>query len=285
MHGVNMNEKKAIYLLISVALVWGASCTLMKVGVSDLSPWSIIFLRFGIAFLLMAAIFRKQVLEITGKMLICSFWMGLAMFATFSCLLYGLMTTDASSAGFFTGAAVVIVPLLELIVFRHPIKRNVWIAMVTVIAGIGFLSGGNGLSMGFGSWLCIMAAVCNAGYIVLTSHFSRSHDALLLGIWQLFFASAAAFAAGVIRQEFGFPHTGAGWLVILCLAVFCSAYGYVIQPVAQKYTSSEKTGFLLASEPVFSLIFASVILHERLSAKEAIGACLILLSIVIVNKK
>lgn len=70
MNGVKMNEKKAIYLLISVALVWGASCTLMKVGVSDLSPWSIIFWRFGIAFLLMAAIFRKQVFEVTGKMLI-----------------------------------------------------------------------------------------------------------------------------------------------------------------------------------------------------------------------
>lgn len=279
-----MKQRKAELLLVSVALVWGASGTLMKIGIGDLSPFSLIFLRFGIAFLLMVLLFRRRVFPPDRGVLLRSALMGGAMFLTFTFLLFGLKTTSASTAGFLTGTAVVMVPLLELLLFRKKPRPTVWAAMVLVLIGVALLSLKEGLTIGPGGALCLVASAFNASYIVMTARFSKQADPLCLGVWQLFIASALALAAAAGTSALSLPRSRAGWVTVLGLALFCSAYGYVIQPVAQRETTPEKAGFILTLEPVFSLLFAGLILQEAFTAREALGACLIFISILVVNR-
>ncbi|MDO5346783.1 MAG: DMT family transporter [Lachnospiraceae bacterium] len=278
-----MTERNANLLLVSVALVWGASGTLMKIGIGDITPFSLIALRFGIAFFIMMILFWKKVYLIGKRAAGYSFLMGSAMFFTFAFLMYGLKTTPASTAGFLTGTAVVMVPLLELMLFRKFPAGKVWIAMIIVLAGISLLSLNEELSIGTGEIFCIIASLFNAIYIIMTGHFSKKEDPLQLGIWQLFSASLWGAVCAATTSGIGLPKTQIGWITVLSLALLCSAYGYVIQPLAQKYTTPEKTGFILASEPVFSLAFASLILGESFTEKEALGAALIFVSILVVN--
>ena len=70
---------------------------------------------------------------------------------------------------------------------------------------------------------------------------------------------------------------------MLGLALVCSAFGFVMQPVAQRCTTPEHTGLLFALEPVFSALFAFVFLHELLSAKGWLGAALVLFSVLLVS--
>ena len=51
---------------------------------------------------------------------------------------------------------------------------------------------------------------------------------------------------------------------VLGLALLCTAYGFILRPVAQKYTTPEHVGFLFSLEPVFSAIFGFLFLRERL---------------------
>lgn len=278
-----MNERKAIFVLVSVALVRGASNTLMKMGVEELTPLSLVALRFGIAFLIMLIIFRKNVLQMDRRAMGESCWMGALLVLTFGFLMYGLRTTEASTASFLTGISVVVVPILNLLLFRNKPQKQVWIAMMVAVAGIALLSLKDGLSIQSGAVLCILGAMFNAVYIVETSRFSAHSDPLLLGIWQLFWAGIIAGVGAIFYDGFTMPSSPVGWVVVLGLALLCSAYGYVLQPVAQRYTDSNKAGFILASEPAFSLIFAFTILHEMFSLKEGLGALLVFLSILIVS--
>ena len=232
----------------------------MKLGVGTLTPFTLIAMRFGIAFLVMALLLRKRVWIQDRRTLLESGCMGLFLFLTFAFLMYGLKTTEASTASFLTGISVVIVPILNLILFHKRPGGSVWVAMVVAVGGIALLSLKEGLSIAPGALLCLLGAAFNAGYIVMTSRFSAHSDPLCLGVWQLLWASLIALVGTPFTGGFTMPATWNSWLVVLGLAIFCSAYGYVAQPVAQKGTDANKAGFILASEPAFSLVVAAIFL-------------------------
>lgn len=73
------------------------------------------------------------------------------------------------------------------------------------------------------------------------------------------------------------------WMAILGMALLCSAYGYVLQPVAQRYTSAEEAGFIFSLEPVFAVIFAFMIFGEVMTGVAVAGAVLILNGVLIAN--
>lgn len=75
------------------------------------------------------------------------------------------------------------------------------------------------------------------------------------------------------------------WGSIMGLALICSAYGFVLQAVIQKYVTTESTGFMFSLEPIFSAIFAFTFLQERLETNGYVGAVLIFLGVFIANSK
>lgn len=60
-----------------------------------------------------------------------------------------------------------------------------------------------------------------------------------------------------------------------------SAFGFVLQPVAQKYTTPERTGILFSLEPVFSAIFGFLFLDEVLKIQGYFGAILVLSGVIV----
>jgi drug/metabolite transporter (DMT)-like permease len=77
------------------------------------------------------------------------------------------------------------------------------------------------------------------------------------------------------------PETLMQWGAIICLGLICSAYGFVVQPLVQRYTSPEKIGLIFSLEPVFSAILSYIFLHEVLNVKGYVGAALILSGVVL----
>ena len=61
----------------------------------------------------------------------------------------------------------------------------------------------------------------------------------------------------------------------------CSAYGFLAQSVAQKYTTAERIGLIFSLEPVFSAVLSFLILHEILDWTDYLGAGLILSGVIL----
>ena len=79
------------------------------------------------------------------------------------------------------------------------------------------------------------------------------------------------------------PETGQVWGAVIFLSVFCTGVAFVLQPVAQQYTTASHVGVIFTLEPVFAAIVAYFFAGEVLSAKAYIGAVLMLASILIME--
>ncbi|MBR5429067.1 MAG: DMT family transporter, partial [Firmicutes bacterium] len=150
------------------------------------------------------------------------------------------------------------------------------------LTGIAFLTLHDGrLAIGLGEGICLLAAVFYAATIVATDRLAKRDDALVLGVLQVGFIGVFGTVSAFIFEQSALPATGAEWGAVLFLAVVCTVLGFTLQPVAQKYTSTEKAGLFCALNPLIAAVLGCVFLQEAFTRSSLIGAALILGSIVI----
>jgi drug/metabolite transporter (DMT)-like permease len=280
-----MSQKQANLILATVSMGWGTSYIFMKLLVDTVSPLTIVALRFGIAFIVMMTIFYKKIFRIDVKTIKFSAIVGALLCGIFFALLYGMKDTTASTAGFLTSTTVILVPILQTFITRKMPSIKIMIGVTVVSFGLALLTIVEDFTFVVSSLYCLVAALLYAIHIIVTNQFARKVDALQLGIYQLGFATLFATIGTFVFETPVLPHETISWFAILGLALICSAYGFVMQPIAQKYTTAESTGFLFSLEPIFSAAFAFIFLQENMGLQGYFGALLILAGVLIANSK
>jgi drug/metabolite transporter (DMT)-like permease len=278
-----MTQKQANLILATVSMGWGTSYIFMKLCADTISPFTLVALRFGIAFIVMMAIFYKKIVRVDTKTLKFSAIIGALLCGIFIALMYGMKTTTASSAGFLTSTTVILVPILQTFITRKLPHKEIIYGVIIVSIGLLLLTIKNDFTFALDSFYCLVAAFLYAVHIVVTNFFVKEVDALQLGIFQLGFTCLYGTFGNLIFETPVLPHDMIDWLSILGLALICSAYGFVMQPIAQRYTTPENTGFLFSLEPIFSAIFAFIFLHENMGLQGYLGALIILAGVFIAN--
>jgi drug/metabolite transporter (DMT)-like permease len=200
-------------------------------------------------------------------------------------LIYGVKHTSATAAGFLTSTTVVMVPILQAILNRKFPASKIIIGIVSVSVGLLLLTVRDQFTFEVGAIYCLIAALLYAVHIIVSSHFVQEVDALQLGISQLGFAAFFATICTFVFETPALPTTPMHWGAILGLALICSAYGFVMQSVAQKYTTPESVGFLFSLEPIFSAIFAFIFLKESMDWTSYLGATLIIIGVSVANRR
>lgn len=276
-----MTQKQANLILGTVSLAWGASYVFMKLGVDAIQPLTIVALRCGIAFIITAAIFFKKIIRIDAQTLKYAAILGALLSGIFISLLYGVENTTASTAGFLASTTVILVPVLQTFITRKLPSKQTLLGVMIVSVGLALLTIGDDFSFAIGSLYCLLAALLYATHIIVTNNFARKVDTLQLGIYQLGFSTLYATIGTFLFETPVLPHDTIHWYAILGLALICSAYGFVMQAIAQKYTTPESTGFLFSLEPIFSAIFAFIFLHENMVLQEYLGALFILVGVLL----
>lgn len=277
------NQMKANGALVLITMFWGASCLLTKVGLEGMGEFNLIALRFLIAFVLTYGVFRKQIDLKDKSLLLKSAGLGLVLFLVFLLMSFGVSHTTASNAGFLTCLAGVFIPLINRMVYKDPIKPTVYISVAMAFAGTALLTLSTAVSVNSGDLLCVLCSVAFAFHIIFTNHMTKDVDPLSLSVAQLGFVGLYSLIATFMLETPHLPNSLNGWLIVLVLSVFCSAAAFVIQTVAQKYTTSVYTGLIYSLEPVFAAAFAFVFLGEVLGIKGYVGAVLLLISILFVE--
>lgn len=131
--------------------------------------------------------------------------------------------------------------------------------------------------------LCILCAILYAFHIVLTEAFTKQVDSIALGVLQLGFVGALSFVFSIGIEDFILPRDNETLIVVLILGIFCTAFSYIVQTYAQRYTNSVHTGLILSLEPAFSATLAFFILKEVLFLRQYIGGIILLFSVLLVE--
>lgn len=281
--GKGLGRGAADALLAVIACAWGSSYLLMKVGTGAVPPFSLIALRFGIAFVVVAAIFSRRLAKTRVSTLVRAAVLGALMFALFGFLMTGIGQTSASNAGFLTSLAVVFVPVINAVVRRRAPGTRMTAGVVVTLLGIALLSLHGSLTLSPGDALCVMGSIFYALFIVATDRLSSKEDPLLLGVWQLGFAALFGLVATNLFEAPALPADPVHWGAVLGLALVCSAFGFVAQPVAQHATTAEHAALLFALEPVSSAVLAFVFLGETLDARGMLGAVLVIAGVLVAS--
>ena len=287
----------AVFEATFAVAAWGASFIATKVALRDVSPISVVWLRFamGVVILGGAVIARRQFLLPTSR----KEWLYFALLGFIGITFHqwlqstGLQTAAATTTAWIVATTPVFMALLGWLILK---ERLGWVKVSGIaLAAVGVLlvvSKGDfgalfaGRFGAQGDFLILISAPNWAIFSVLSRSGLQSHPAarmmfyvMILG-WLL--TSLLYFAGpgfGEISQL-----TPAGWLGIGFLGVICSGLAYIAWYDALQSLPASQVGAFLYLEPLVAVIVAAIVLNERLLWASLFGGGIILLGVWMVQR-
>lgn len=281
-------KKKMLYAdlaLILVAIIWGSGFVVTKGALKYVTPFNLTFYRFSIASILLGIVNYKRLLNASVKDIKAGLIIGVFLFGGFAFQTVGLQYTEAGRQAFITATYVVMVPFIYWAISKKkPNAYEVFAAFLCLI-GIGTLSLEKNLTIGYGELLTLICAVMFALHVSATGYFAEKSDPYVISVLQLGTTAILSFFCALIFEGEIIAIRSEALGGVLYLAIFSSMLAFLIQTIAQRYTSSTHTAIILSSEALFGSILGVLILKETVTVKFIIGCIAILISVIISETK
>ncbi|MBI1793958.1 MAG: DMT family transporter [Chloroflexi bacterium] len=283
---------------VFTVVVWGGTFIATKIALQEVSPATIVWLRFamGVVILGAAVLIRKQ-FAIPQK----SEWLYFALLGFIGVTFHqwlqatGLQTAQATTTAWIVATTPVFIAILGWLVLKE--KLN-WIQVSGIAAAaLGVLlivSKGNlgalfsGKEGTIGDLLVFISAPNWAIYTILSRRELARHPAarmmfyvMLLG-W--LFTTVWIFGFGPGLSEI--PNiTLKGWGAILVLGIFGSGLAYIAWYDALQALPASQLGVFLNIEPLVTTLIAASLLGEPITLLVLSGGAIIIFGVWLVNKK
>jgi len=268
-----------------VALIWGASFVVLKNALNDFTPLYLLGIRFSLSFAIMALLFWRRIRQATKKELLSGGVIGLFLFAGYAAQTIGLLYTTAGKQSFLVGSSVVLVPFLAWAVSRSFPGWHVFVGAMLSMVGIGLLTLQGAFYVGFGDTLSLVSAVFYAAQIVAIGYFSPDTDPMVLTTVQVGTAGISFMIFALFFEPMPKAVGSNAYLAMCYLILFATVAAFLIQNVAQKFTSSSHAAIILCLESIFGCIFSVILLGDVFTGSMIIGCVLIFVAIIIVETR
>lgn len=267
--------------LLTVALIWGSTFTIVKQAVEDLPVFPFLAIRFGIAFLTLLPFVYRQRDTLTRSNILKGLGLGGILFLGYATQTIGLQYTTASNAGFITGLSVVLVPILVGITTRTLPRPSLIAGIVCATLGLALLSLNENFSLNSGDLIVLICAFFFALHIFFVGQYAPTENAVLLTAGQILSVSILSGVSSGIFPHDTLNFTPFVWFGILLTAVLATSAAFFVQTKMQQFTTPTQTALILSTEPVFSAIFAFLLAGEILTPRGLAGAALVLVGMLI----
>ena len=282
-----MSRLAANAVLLLAAALWGGSFAAQSTAMAKLGPLWFTALRFALAAVVLSPLawaeHRRARRPLSRRDLLL--FAGLAVvFCTGTVLQqFAMLTTSVTNVGVLTGLYVLFVPGLELVVLRRRPSVWIWPAAVLALAGTWLLGGGDFARLRVGDTLTIVAALFFAAQISLlgllvmrtgrpaTAAWAQALGCILAGLPALATEPLQGSAILAAAPELAYAGVVSGGLA------------FMLQAVAQRYSSASEAAIVLMSEALFAAALAALLLGERVSTSGGVGCALIFAGIVVVQ--
>jgi drug/metabolite transporter (DMT)-like permease len=274
-------SRLATLLLLSVTAVWGSTFFLIHDLVAHVPPADFLAVRFSIAAVVMAVVFRRQTLALRRREVVVGVGLGVLYGLAQLLQTIGLAHTDASVSGFVTGTYVVLTPVFGALLLHERVSGSTWLAVLLATAGLALLSL-QGFHVGYGEALTLAAAALYALHIVGLGRYSTASSATGLATVQAFVIAAVALV-GALPGGITLPQTGGQWASLLYMALVAGAVALWAQTWAQSHLPATRAAIVMTMEPVFAAFFAVVFGGESLTPRMLLGGGLVMAAMYVVE--
>jgi drug/metabolite transporter (DMT)-like permease len=274
-------------LVLAMAL-WGSSFIALKLAFAELPALWVIAGRMLLGALVFLAAWRWR-----GRV---DYRRGdwkylLALTACEPCLYFifealALQHTSASQAGMITALLPLLVALGAYLFLRERLTRTTLAGFALALGGALWLSLAGSADEHapnplLGNFFELLAILCATAYTLLLKHLTGRYSPFILTALQalvgsLFFVPLAAWQAD---WPSSFSPQGLAAVAYLGVLVTVGAYGLFNFGVS-RLPASQATAFTNLI-PLFTLVFAAVLLGERLSAEQMVAAGLVFVGVLL----
>ena len=283
-------------LLILTAFIWGTAFVGQRQGMEHMGPITFNACRMALAALTIGTVsfvLRKRDAQKQQDMsdqsgreyrkntviggICCGFFLTIA--ALFQQM--GMVYTTAGKGGFITAMYILLVPVINWILFKRKSRPLVWIAVLMGIAGIYLLCVTEGLTLEKGDALVMVCPFFFAGHILCCDYFVQRANPVELSAIQFFTVTVLSTIMAFIVENPTWQQVAEAVVPIVWLGVLSGGIGYTFQIIAQQYTDPTVASLLMSLEAVFAVLAGTVLLGERMSARELFGAAIMFAAIIL----
>jgi len=273
-------------LIASVALLamtasWGSTFYLIKDLLDRVPTLDFLAVRFAIASLAMLLVAPRALARLSPQSRRHALVLGLLYGCAQILQTAGLAHTAASVSGFITGMYVVCTPLLAALLLGTRITRITWGAVLLATAGLAVLTL-QGLAVGYGEAITLVAAVIYALHIVGLGAWSRPGEAFGMSILQLLVITLVCLLA-TAPDGIVLPSGTGDWLSVLYMALVAGAAALFVQTWAQGHLPPTRAAIIMSMEPVFAAGFAVLLGGEAVTGRLVLGGLMVLSAMLLVE--
>ncbi|WP_323794410.1 DMT family transporter [Nocardioides sp.] len=271
----------ATVALLAMTASWGSTFFLIKDLLDRVPTLDFLAVRFAIAGLAMVVVAPRAIGRLSPELRRRSIALG-ALYGLAQILqTAGLAHTAASVSGFITGLYVVATPLLAAVLLRTRITGFTWASVALATAGLGVLTL-DGVALGYGEALTLVAAVLYALHIVALGAWSTAQDALGMSIVQLLVIAVICLVA-TAPDGIVLPATTADWVSVVYMALVAGALALIAQTWAQAHLAPTRAAIVMSMEPVFAATFAVGLGGETLTWRILAGGAMVVTAMLVVE--
>jgi drug/metabolite transporter (DMT)-like permease len=277
-------ESRRLTLLATAALLgvtacWGSTFFLIHDLLARVPTLDFLAVRFAIASLTLVLLAPRAVGRLTRESRRQAVVLGCLYGVAQILQTAGLAKTPASVSGFITGMYVVATPILAALILRTRIGVLTWVAVVVAMTGLGILTL-NGLSIGYGEALILVAAMLYALHIVGLGAWSDARQTLGMAIVQLIVITVICLVC-TAPNGLVLPDRLGDWVSVFYMAVFAGAGAMIGQTWAQAHLPATRAAIIMSTEPVFAAVFAVLFGGESATLRMVFGGLLVLAAMVL----
>lgn len=278
--------------LVAVYVLWGSTYLAIRIGVRDIPPGMLAGLRYlaagAILYPVAARAGRAELRDADrpGR----QEWLGSALVGLLL-LVIGNGGVTLAEKSLPSGLAAVLVATVPLwmVVFAVPLQRQrvtlrAAAGLVAGLAGVAVLVGGGAAGAGLGAVAVALAAAASWGLgSVVSKRLRLPRRALLAAAMEMLVAGTVLLILSAVTGEAGQMHWGgisaASWAALAWLVIPGSVLGFTAYGYALAHLPLATVSTYAYVNPVVAIILGVLVLSERLTIREGLGALLVVASV------
>ena len=283
-----------VLALIVANLIWGAASPIFKFSLQNMPPFSLAFLRFLLACLIMYPFIHKKLAwsDLRNKSLWLFGLLGITINIGFFFL--ALEHTDSINAPIIGSTGPIIILIGSILFLKEKVKLHSIVGILLAFTGILIIilqpiinKGLDGAILG--NLLLIIATFGSVGSTLIGKKILKADNFLAFTFWS-FFIGVATFFPLMIREFIAQPTWLAnldyrGWIGILFGSILSSVVAYCLYNLALAKLPAFKVSVFAYMDPVVAILIAIPLLGEKITPVFIVGSTLVFLGILIAEKR
>ena len=296
MKTLKLKEWQFVLMMSVCVLVWALAFPFIKIGLEEFSFVNLTIMRFFIVcivFSLLILIFPKKFSKLNKKDIIQIFLLGFfGVIVYHLCLNYGEQLVSPGAASLIIATIPIYIIIFAKIFLKEKIGVIKLVGVIIALFGVLIISIWGKeetiieIQFIFAAFAIFIAAIMGAIYTIAGKKFLDKYSPLSLTAYAMIFGSIGLIP--LISKSLFIEVTNLsfnGWFAIIFLGSFSTVIGYAIWYIALQMKNASEISVYLYVIPIVATIVSYFWFKENITILFILGALLVILGLVLVNKR